>query len=199
MNDDMTSLNLNDDSKKSSSFPGQNQNTTGPFGATATGVAPANPQTASGGYGTGPSADVAGRNNLLLAIVGGFVASIIGAAIWGGIVAVTHFRFGLMGIALGAFVGFAVRELGRGNDIRFGVIGAGFSFFGSLLGNLLAGCAAASIQGHGDFLDILGGLAVNPSAAADFLVNSLTPIGALIYIIAIYEGYKFSVRPPRNP
>jgi len=75
--------------------------------------------------------------NLPLALLAGFAASVVAAVIWAAISYATGYQIGFMAIGVGFFVGYAVNSLGKGMTATFGVIGAVFALFGCLFGNLL--------------------------------------------------------------
>ena len=68
--------------------------------------------------------DTAPTPNLALGIIGGIVAAAVGAAAWAAITMMTGYHLGLVAIALGFLVGFAVRKLGNGASLPFGIVGA---------------------------------------------------------------------------
>ena len=78
------------------------------------------------------------ESNLTLAILGGVVAALIGAAIWAVITVKTGYQVGFMAIGVGLLVGFTVRHLGKGATPAFGAVGALLSLAGCVAGNVLA-------------------------------------------------------------
>lgn len=132
------------------------------------------------------------EQNLLLALVGGLAAALLGAGVWAGITVVSEYQIGFMAIGIGFLVGFAVRSLGKGITSMFGVLGAALSLFGCALGNLLAVTAIVARQQGVAFLDALSQL--DPDLIQQLMVAFFGPIDLLFYAIALYYGYKLSFR-----
>jgi tetratricopeptide (TPR) repeat protein len=127
-------------------------------------------------------------SNLVLGIVGGVVGAIAGAVVWGIFAAVTGIELGLIAIAIGFLVGYGVRFFGKGEDIRYGVIGAILAMIGCFAGNVLA---ILIIVGRED-VSLARDLLAHPAVIGQIMGRSFSPIDALFYIIAVYEGYRFS-------
>lgn len=66
--------------------------------------------------------DVKFRQNLPLAIFGGFVASLVAAVLWGTLTYATHYKIGYAAIGVGFLVGYAVKFLGKGITPVFGIV-----------------------------------------------------------------------------
>lgn len=132
------------------------------------------------------------KSNFGLAIAGGLAAAVAGAALWAGVTVATNMELGVMAIAVGFMVGYAVRNLGKGTDISFGIVGAVCALLGCGLGNLLSGVAFYAQAKGLPFFQVLTG------SDFDFLERLMTaffqPMDLLFYGIAIYEGFKFSLR-----
>ena len=86
------------------------------------------------------------EQNLLLGVLAGAVWALVGATLWAVVTAATGYQIGYMAVAVGFFVGFAMRHFGKGIDSTFGVVGAGLALLGCALGNLFAVCAVLSEQ-----------------------------------------------------
>lgn len=54
------------------------------------------------------------QQNFGLAIPAGLAAAIVGAALWAGVVFATQMNIGLIAVAVGALVGYAIRKTGNG-------------------------------------------------------------------------------------
>lgn len=130
-------------------------------------------------------------SNLALGIAGGAAAAVAGAAIWAAVTVATNMELGIMAIAVGFIVGYAVRTLGKGTDQLFGIVGAVCALFGCVLGNLLSAVAFYAQAKHLPFFQVLTG------GNVDFLERLMAaffqPMDLLFYGIAIYEGFKFSL------
>ena len=135
---------------------------------------------------------MAADQNLIMGILAGTVACLIGAGAWAFITVVTGYQIGFMALGVGFLVGAAVRMIGKGVDAPFGVIGAGLSLLGCALGNLFAACAILGAQEGVPFFQVLSSLDV--SLAGRMLFAFFSPMDLLFYGLAVYEGYKLSFR-----
>jgi hypothetical protein len=132
------------------------------------------------------------EQNFNLAIPAGIGAAILGAVVWAVVTVATEMQLGLMAIAVGYIVGRAVRAVGHGIEPKFGYLGAACALLGCIAGNVLSDIAFyAKIRGIG-FGEALGDLDM---ALLTKLVSTFSqPMDLLFYAIAIYEGYKFSLK-----
>lgn len=134
------------------------------------------------------------EQNLLMGLVGGLLAAIIGAAVWAGVTVATKFQIGWMAVGVGFLVGHSVRALGKGISKPFGFIGAACALLGCLLGNLLSTCGFISIEESMPFFQVVVKVFSQPAVVMELLAFTFSPMDLLFYGIAIYEGYKFSFR-----
>jgi hypothetical protein len=134
---------------------------------------------------------VARPSNLVLGVIGGAAAAVIGAAIWAGITVATEYQIGYMAIGVGFLVGIAVRALGRGSTPPFGIVGGGFSLLGCALGNLLSVVGFLAAETDVDYFTTLGNL--NVEVAVELMKLSFSPMDLLFYAIAAYFGFKVSM------
>jgi len=137
---------------------------------------------------------IAAEQNLLLGVLGGAVAAVIGAAIWAAITVTTKYQIGWMAVGVGFLVGFAVRLLGKGMQKSFGIAGAVLALAGCLLGNLMTACGLVAADQSASFLAVLLATLRQPAVAVGLLGALFSPMDVLFYGIAIYEGYRFSFR-----
>jgi hypothetical protein len=77
-------------------------------------------------------------------------------------------------------------------DKTFGIAGAVLALLGCLVGNLMAMVGFVARQEGVPFFDLLSRL--NPELAIDLMTASFSPIDLLFYGIAVYEGYRLSLR-----
>ena len=133
------------------------------------------------------------EQSLVLGITGGAIGAIAGAIAWAIVVAVTNYQLGLMAIAVGFMVGYAVRFFGKGIDKVYGVIGAAFSLFGCLAGNLLAVIYFISVSEKVPYWEMLARIDI--SVMISLMIETFQPMDLLFYGIAVYEGYQISFRP----
>jgi hypothetical protein len=132
------------------------------------------------------------RQNFALAVPVGIAAAVVGAALWAGFVYVTGYELGLIAIAVGALVGLAVRAVGHGVDMKFGILGAACAAFGWALGLVLCDVAFLAKEAGQPFLDVFGRLGVGNSLS--LALEAADPMELLFLAIAVYEGYRFSFR-----
>ena len=132
------------------------------------------------------------NQNLGMAVFGGAVAAVVGAALWAVVTAVTNWQIGFMAVGVGFLVGLAVRKLGQGVTAAFGVVGAVLSLAGCILGNYLANCAYIAGQENMSIFDVFS--QVDFKTAVDLMVATFHPMDLLFYGIAVYYGYKYSFR-----
>ncbi|WP_186729015.1 hypothetical protein [Sphingomonas panacisoli] len=132
------------------------------------------------------------QQNFALAIPAGIVAAIAGAVLWAVVVYVSGYALGLMAIAVGAMVGYAVRAAGKGVDQKFGILGAVCAALGWALGTLLADIAMLAKLENLSFAETIGRLGMDGSVSLFMAAADVMDI--LFLGIAMYEGYKFALR-----
>jgi hypothetical protein len=133
------------------------------------------------------------EQNLVLAVLAGGVAALLGASVWAAITFTTSFQIGWMAVGVGFLVGYAVRTFGKGIDKSFAIVGAAWSLAGCAAGNLLSVIGVISKHQNIPFFDILDKL--NPEIVASLMQATFNWMDLLFYGIAVYEGYRFSFRP----
>lgn len=132
------------------------------------------------------------KQNLPLAVFGAALGSLVGAISWAALTVLTNLHIGFMAVLVGFLVGFIVRKSGKGIDRVFAYIGAAFAFIGCLLGNFLSLIAYfANDEGLGYF-EVLK--RIDYRLVPGLMVETSSVIVLVFYGIAIYEGYKFSLR-----
>jgi hypothetical protein len=136
-------------------------------------------------------------DNLPLALVAGLLAAAIGAALWAVITVASGWQIGWMAVGVGFLVGIAIRKLGNGSTMVFGIIGAVFALVGCVAGNLLSVVGFISQAESVPFLATLG--QIDPPIAMNLLIETASPMDALFYAIAVYEGFKLSIVPAAEP
>jgi hypothetical protein len=141
-------------------------------------------------YNTGITAEVHKPGNFILGFLAGLFAAIVGALLWMGVDVGLDMHLGLVAIAIGALVGFAIRLAGHGSNPIFGIMGALLTLAGCFAGDILA-MLYRQISPEHDFYNI----ATNADYAqmANIVVGHISPMGYVIYAIALYEGYKLSI------
>jgi hypothetical protein len=135
---------------------------------------------------------VRGRDeNLVFGIVAGIFAAILGAAIWMGITVATGVHVGYVALGVGALVGLAVRVVGNGRSMIFGIVGAVLTLAGCLGGEVLT-VVQLSSTAQRDFYSTL--TTIDLTQLLPNIFSHMDPIMYLIYAIGIFEGYKLSIR-----
>ena len=132
------------------------------------------------------------EQNLVLAVIAGGAAALLGATVWAAITMAISYQIGWMAVGVGFLAGYAVRTFGKGIDRSYGIIGAGWSLVGCATGNLLAVVGLVAKHQNIPVIDILGKL--NPEIVASLMRATFNPMDLLFYGIAVYEGYRFSFR-----
>ena len=133
--------------------------------------------------------------NLPAAIVGGLVAALVGALVWALVTVTTKFQIGFMAVGVGFLVAWAVRTLGKGRTQLFGIVGGVFALLGCILGNLLSACGFIAADRGQPVVSVALKVLGDPSLAMSLLQASFNGMDLLFYAIAVYEGYKLSLRP----
>lgn len=131
------------------------------------------------------------NQRFLDALTGGMLAAVLCAVLWALVTIASGTQIGFMAIGVGAAVGFTVRIFGRGVTRRYAALGAILSLAACLAGNALAVIGLIAKEGGIGYFYVLS--AIEPPDLASGMVQSLEPIDALFYLIAAYEGYRFSV------
>jgi hypothetical protein len=134
------------------------------------------------------------QSNIIMAIIGGAVAAVVGAAIWAAIAYLTGYEIGWIAIGVGALVGIAVRVMGRGDTPPFGVLAALLSLGGCVLGRLMAIWLIFSNE-----YNVPLGQAIENIPVIDALKQTASPIDAVFLIIALVVGYQVAVSREEAP
>ena len=129
--------------------------------------------------------------NFFLGLMAGIIAAIVGAGIWMGLTVATGMHVGYVAIGVGALVGFAIRLVGNGRSMIFGITGAVLTFVSCLTGEVAA-VIQRSTSPESDFFAVLK--AVDLTQLVSNIFAHTDPIMYFIYAIGIFEGYKLSMR-----
>jgi hypothetical protein len=135
-------------------------------------------------------AQMRARQNFGLAVPAGLAAAAVGAVLWALVVYATGSELGLMAIAVGALVGYAVRVAGNGVDPQFGVLGALCAALGWGMGTVLGDVAFLAKDAGRPFLDVASSLGVGGSLSLAMDIGDSMEL--LFLAIAVYEGWKFA-------
>ena len=132
------------------------------------------------------------EQDLAFGVLGGLIGGGIGAALWAGITYVTEYQIGWMAVGVGFLVGIGIRLFGKGIDKVFGIAGGVISIISIIIGNFLVSLGLLSKALEMRFVDVL--FEFNYSMAFELMIATFSPIDLLFYVIAVYEGYRFSFR-----
>lgn len=136
--------------------------------------------------------------NLFMGLIGGVIAMLVGALVWGVITYVTEYQIGWMAIGVGFLVGIAIRFFGRGKTIAFGVSGAVLALIGCLLGNLMFYAGAIAQEESMSFLEVFFLLLLNPAATLEIFTLAFDFRDIFFYAIAAYVGFSTAMDIKRN-
>lgn len=124
----------------------------------------------------------------LKAVIGGALGALLSAFCLASLAALTGVWIRWMSIGIGFAVAFGVRWLGKGNNARFGVIGATWAFVGCILSYHFAWCIVLAQEQQIGVFEFIRGL----NSVSDLMVDVLGPRDFAIYAAAMFAGYKFS-------
>jgi hypothetical protein len=139
-----------------------------------------------------PVAAIRAQQKFGLAVAAGLGAAVGGAIIWAIFCVLTKMELGLVAVAIGYGVGQAIRATGKGIDQKFAILGAACALFGCLLGNFLTAIALFAQARGFSFLPVLGSF--DFGLYERLMTVFFQPMDLLFYAIAVYEGYRFSIR-----
>lgn len=132
------------------------------------------------------------EQSLVMGVLAGLVAAVLGAAIWATATIVTGYQIGWLAIGIGFVVGAAIGMVGKGIDRVFGVAGAVLALFGCALGNLLTIAYFISQTEGVPYFDLLARLDMD--AVLNIMVTAFDPMDMLFYAFAAYFGYRYALR-----
>lgn len=131
--------------------------------------------------------------NLLMGLIGGVVAMLVGAVVWGAVTYFTEYQIGWMAIGVGFLVGIAIKFFGRGKTLIFGVSAAALALIGCLLGNLMFYSGIIAREQSASFLEVFFLLLVTPAAALEVFTIAFDFKDILFYALAAYAGFSASM------
>lgn len=132
------------------------------------------------------------EQNLPFAVIAGSAAALIAAILWAGITVLIEYQIGYMAIGVGALVGIAVRFMGKGIDQIFGIIGAALALLGCVVGNFLTIVGMIAKEYSVNFFDVFRNFEFN--MIIQVMTETFNPMDVLFYGLAIYTGFRLSVR-----
>lgn len=122
----------------------------------------------------------------------GILAGIGGAIVWGVLTVATGYQIGFMAVGIGALVGIAIRNFGKGLEPKFGIAGGAISLFSVLLGNFFSVIGFIAPEVGLSYFEVI--LQLDYSYLPEIMMDSFSIIDILFYVLAVVEGYKFSFR-----
>ena len=133
------------------------------------------------------------QEDLLKGALAGLIAAGISAAAWAAIALVTDSQFGIVAIAIGAFVGLAVRWAGHGRSIAAGIVGAACSLLAIAAGNVLAVAVLVARELGVPLTDVLA--LIDFDIVWQVLTEDFSFLDGVFYAFALYEGFRFALVP----
>lgn len=128
--------------------------------------------------------------NLLMGLIGGGIAMLVSAIIWGVITYVTEYQIGWMAIGVGFLVGIAIQFFGRGKTPIYGISGAVLALLGCVLGNLIFYSGFIARQEGAAFFEVFFFFLVTPSALIELFTIAFEFMDILFYGLAAWVGFS---------
>lgn len=129
-------------------------------------------------------------SNLILGLIGGGLAMLVSAVIWGLITYFTEYQISWMAIGVGFFVGIAIQKLGKGKSLIFGISGAILSLLGCLLGNYLFYNGILAREWEAPYFSVLLAISLNPATVVELFIAAFDIMDLLFYAVAAYIGFR---------
>ena len=135
--------------------------------------------------------EVPSNGNLVLALIAGLAAAVVGSLVWMGITLAAGWHVGYVALGIGALVGLAIRFAGRGSHIIYGVMGVVFTLLSCLVGEIGVAIQSATTPQF-DFYAVL--MRVDLAAMVANIITQTSPMMAVVYAVGLLEAYKLSIR-----
>lgn len=136
--------------------------------------------------------------NLLMGLIGGAIAMLLGAVVWGAITYFTEYQIGWLAIGIGFLVGIAIKFLGRGKTMVFGISAAVLALLGCLLGNLIFYSGVIAREEGVSFLNVFLTLLLSPAAAMEVFTIAFDFMDLVFYALAAYAGFSTAMDIKRS-
>jgi hypothetical protein len=130
------------------------------------------------------------ESNLIMGLIGGALAMLVSAVIWGVITYFTEYQIGWMAIGVGYLVGIAVKFFGKGKTMIFGISSAGLALIGCALGNLLSYSGVIAHEESAAFLEVFFFFLFSPAAAIELFTLAFDFMDIMFYALAAYAGFS---------
>ena len=128
--------------------------------------------------------------NLFMGLVGGVIAMLVSAIVWGAITYFTEYQIGWMAIGVGFLVGAAIRFFGRGKAATFGISGAALSLVGCVFGNLIFYSGIIAREEGLSFLEVFFLMLLSPAAVMEVFTIAFDFRDIFFYALAAYVGFS---------
>jgi hypothetical protein len=126
-------------------------------------------------------------------VVAGLLAGVVGAIIWGGFTALTHFRIGYLALGVGVLVGYAVVRVGQVRTFGVGVTAAVITLIACAAGDT----GSIYVQAAHDLHRSVGSLL---SATSPFTVfrNDIShdAFGLVFYALGAWAAFRYVTTGP---
>jgi hypothetical protein len=139
------------------------------------------------------------ESNFLMGLIGGGIAMLAAAAVWGAVTYFAEYQISWMAIGVGFLVGIAVRTLGKGRTPLFGFSGAALALLGCMLGNYIFYAGVIARQESVSFLEVFTYFIFSPADMLDLFIAAFDFMDLLFYGLAAYVGYATALDVKRRP
>ena len=131
-------------------------------------------------------------------LIGGVIAMLVGAVVWGAITYFTEFQIGWMAVGVGFLVGVAVKFFGRGKTLIFGISSAALALIGCVLGNLMFYSGVIARQESASFIEVFFFFLLSPVAAIELFTLAFDFMDIFFYALAAYAGFSTAMDIKRS-
>jgi hypothetical protein len=132
------------------------------------------------------------QQNMLMGVLGGIAASVVGNALWIGVFLVGY-KIDFLVVGVGFFIGYGVKYLGKGIEPKFGYVAGIITLLSSLSAYFILGCILFSKGKHISFFSVF--TYMNFRTAFYLLQGIIGPLDILFCLGAIGTAYYFSFKP----
>jgi hypothetical protein len=136
--------------------------------------------------------------SLLMGLVGGLIAMLGGAIVWGAVTYFTQYQIGWVAIGVGFLVGVAVRFFGKGKTLIFGISSAVLALVGCALGNLMFYSGVIAREESVSVLEVFFFFLFSPTATVELFALAFEFMDVLFYGLAAYAGFNAALDLRKN-
>jgi len=133
---------------------------------------------------------VESESNLIMGLIGGGIAMLVSAVIWGAITYFTEYQIGWMAIGVGFLVGIAVKFFGKGKTPIYGISSAVLALIGCVLGNLIFYSGFIAREEGASFLEVFFYFLITPADLINLFVVAFDFMDVLFYGLAAWVGFS---------